>query len=198
MTMFMAGHETVALGLVWSFYLLSTHPTVRRELQAEVGSVLQGRPPTLADLPRLNLTRMVIDEAMRLYPPGWGVDRRATNSDVLAGYAIPAGATIAISIYVVHRLPRYWTNPQGFDPWRFSPERSAGRPQYAYFPFGGGPRRCVGMRFALVQMQLMLAAIVQRFELDLQPGPPIAPRARLNFSPSRDIVVKLRETGAAV
>jgi cytochrome P450 len=192
MTMFMAGHETVALGLTWTFYLLSTHPTIRAGLQEEVDRVLGGRPPALQDLPRLNLTRMVIDEAMRLYPPGWAVDRRAERNDVLGGYEIPAGATVGISMYVVHRLPRYWTNPQGFDPWRFSPERSAGRPQYAYFPFGGGPRRCIGMRFALVQMQLMVAHLMHHFELDLLPGPPIAPKARLNFSPSRDIVVTVR------
>ena len=192
MTMFMAGHETVALGLTWSFYLLSTHPTIRRELQHEIDEVLGGRPPALEDLPKLNLTRMVIDESMRLYPPGWGVDRRAERSDVLGGYTIPAGATVGISMYVVHRLPRYWTNPQGFDPWRFSPERSAGRPPYAYFPFGGGPRRCIGMRFALIQMQLMLAHLMQHFELDLLPGPPIVPKARLNFSPLRDVIVTPR------
>lgn len=191
MTMFMAGHETVALGLTWSLYLLSTHPSIRRQLQDEVAGVLAGRDPTFADLPQLNLTRMVIDEAMRLYPPGWGVDRRSLAGDVLAGHRIPAGATIAISMYVVHRLPRYWSNPEGFDPWRFSPERSAGRPQYAYFPFGGGPRRCIGMRFALVQMQLLLATIVQRFDVDLVPGPPVAPQARLNFSPSRNVMVAL-------
>ena len=191
MTMFMAGHETVALGLTWSLYLLSIHPTIRRQLQDEVATVLAGRDPTFADLPRLNLTRMVIDEAMRLYPPGWAIDRRSLGSDVLAGYTIPAGATIAISMYVVHRLPRYWSNPEGFDPWRFSPERSAGRPQYAYFPFGGGPRRCIGMRFALAQMQFLLAAIIQGFDVDLVPGPAIPPQARLNFSPSRDVMVML-------
>ena len=191
MTMFMAGHETVALGLTWSVYLLSTHPTIRRQLQDELSTVLGGRDPQFADLADLHLTRMVIDEAMRLYPPGWAIDRLALGSDVLGGYTIPAGATVGIPMYAVHRLPRYWPNPEGFDPWRFTPERSAGRPQYAYFPFGGGPRRCIGMRFALVQMQLLLAAIVQQFDLDLVPGPPIKPRARLNFSPSRNVMMTL-------
>jgi cytochrome P450 len=192
MTMFMAGHETVALALTWSLYLLSTHPSVRRQLHDELREVLGGRDPQLADLAHLHLTRMVIDEAMRLYPPAWGVDRLALRSDVLGGYTIPAGASIGIPMYAVHRLPRYWENPEGFDPWRFSPERSAGRPQYAYFPFGGGPRRCIGMRFALVQIQLLLAAIVQHFDVDLVPGPPIAPWARLNLSPSRNVMVTLR------
>ena len=192
MTMFMAGHETVALGLTWSLYLLSKHPTIRRQLQEEVSAVLAGRDPSFADLPHLQLTRMVIDEAMRLYPPGWAIDRQSLGPDVLGGYTIPARATVAIPMYAVHRLPRYWSNPEGFDPWRFSPERTAGRPQYAYFPFGGGPRRCIGMRFALVQMQLLLAAIVQHFDVDLVPGPAIPPRARLNFSPSRNVMVTLQ------
>lgn len=193
MTMFMAGHETGALGLTWTLYLLSLHPSIRRELQAEVHQVLAGRDPTIQDLPKLTFTKWVIEESMRLYPPAWGVDRRTVQSDVVAGYKIPAGTTIAISMYVVHRLPQFWRNPEGFDPHRFSPEESQGRPAYAYFPFGGGPRRCVGMRFANAQMQLVLASIVQQFDLDLAPGPAVAPQARLNFSPSRDIFVTPRD-----
>ena len=192
MTMFMAGHETVAIALTWTCYLLSRYPATRRELQAELATALSGRGPTLADLPNLPLTRMVLEESMRLYPPAWGIDRRAEHSDVVGGYEIPAGAAIAISPYVVHHLPAYWNNPEGFDPSRFAPANSAGRPQYAYFPFGGGPRRCIGMRFAMAQMQLVLAAVLQQFELDLLPGPPISPRPILNFSPSRDVMMHLR------
>ena len=121
MTMFMAGHETVAIALTWTCYLLSRYPATRRELQAELATALSGRGPTLADLPNLPLTRMVLEESMRLYPPAWGIDRRAEHSDVVGGYEIPAGAAIAISPYVVHHLPAYWNNPEGFDPSRFAP-----------------------------------------------------------------------------
>ena len=197
MTMFMAGHETVAIALTWTLYLLSHHPTTRRELTDEIDHLLAGRTPTIEDLPRLPFTRMVLEESMRLYPPGWGIDRLLAQNDMLGGYKIPAGTTIGISMYVVHRLPAYWTNPEGFDPHRFSPEASAGRPQYAYFPFGGGARRCIGMRFAMVQMQLVLAMIVQQFDVDLVPGPPVPPRPRLNFAPSRDVLVNLRLRTAA-
>jgi cytochrome P450 len=192
MTMFMAGHETVAIALTWTCYLLSRYPAARRELQAELATVLSGRVPTLDDIPRLPFTRMVLEESMRLYPPAWGLDRHAEHEDVVGGYEIPAGASMAISSYVVHRLPAYWRNPEGFDPSRFAPANSAGRPQYAYFPFGGGPRRCIGMRFAMAQMQLVLAMVLQQFELDLVPGPPIPPRPIVNFSPSRDVMMHLR------
>jgi cytochrome P450 len=170
MTIFLAGHETTALALTWTFYLLSTHPDVAHRHREEVGKVLSGRAPTVDDLPRLPFNRMVVDEAMRLYPPAWIFARMPVSDDVVGGYHLPRGVNVFLSSYITHRHPEFWENPEGFDPERFSPERSAGRPRYAYFPFGGGPRQCIGNNFALMEAQLILATIVQRFRLDLEPG----------------------------
>jgi cytochrome P450 len=136
--------------------------------------VLGGRLPTVADLPNLTYTRMVLDEAMRLYPPAYAISRRAIEDDEIQGYHIPANATVLISPYVTHHLPAFWDNPEGFDPERFTPEREKTRHPYAYFPFGGGPRLCIGNNFALMEGVLILAAIGQRYRLDLVPGHPVA------------------------
>src|SRR5215218_10920407 len=135
-TLFLAGHETTANALTWASYLLSTHVEPARRLRAEVDETLRGRVPTAADVPNLSYTRMVIDETLRLYPPAWVTNRRAIEDDTVCGYCIPADATVSISPYVTHRDPTLWDNPEGFDPERFAPERSAGRPHYPYFPFG--------------------------------------------------------------
>jgi cytochrome P450 len=127
----------------------------------------------MSDLPNLKYTRMVLDETMRLYPPAWSITRKAIDEDELAGYRIPAGAIITVSPYAMHHHARYWENPEGFDPERFTPERSAERPPYAYFPFGGGPRLCIGNNFAIMEGQLILATIAQRYRLDLMPGHPV-------------------------
>jgi cytochrome P450 len=169
-TLFLAGHETTANALTWASFLLSTHVAVERRLRAEVDEALQGRVPTASDLPRLPYTRMVIDETLRLYPPAWITNRRAIEADAVCGYRIPADATVSISPYVTHRDPTLWENPEGFDPERFPPERSARRPHYAYFPFGGGPRQCIGKGFALMEATLVLALLTQRYELHLVPG----------------------------
>jgi cytochrome P450 len=190
---FLAGHETTAIALTWAFYLLSKNPVARRQLQAEVGSVLGGRFPRIQDLPNLKYNRMVIDESMRLYPPAWGFDRKSVADDVLGGYRIPAGSTVAICTYVMHHHPAYWENPEGFDPMRFSEERSVGRPEYAYLPFGGGPRRCIGNRFAMLEMQLILAAITQNFDLDLVPGPAVNVWPTVNLQPDRNFEMALKD-----
>jgi cytochrome P450 len=170
MTLFVAGHETTANALTWASYLLSTHVAVARKLRAEVDEVLAGLIPTAADLPNLSYTRMVIDETLRLYPPAWITNRRAIEDDTICGYRIPADAIVSISPYVTHRDPTLWENPEGFDPDRFAPERSSGRPHYAYFPFGGGPHQCIGKGFALLEATLVLALLAQRYELHLVPG----------------------------
>jgi len=190
---FLAGHETTAIGLTWAFYLLSKNPVARRQLQAEVRSVLGGRFPKMQDLPNLKYNRMVIDESMRLYPPAWGFDRKSLADDELGGYRIRAGSTVAICTYVMHHHPAYWENPEGFDPMRFSEERSAGRPEYAYLPFGGGPRRCIGNRFAMIEMQLILAAVAQNFELDLVPGAPVNVRPTVNLQPDRNFLMTVKD-----
>jgi cytochrome P450 len=169
-TLFVAGHETTANALTWASYLFSTHVGVARRLRTEVDEALQGRLPTAADLPDLPYTRMVIDETLRLYPPAWITNRRAVEDDTICGYRIPADPIVSISPYVTHRDPTLWENPEGFDPGRFAPERSAGRPHYAYFPFGGGPRQCIGEGFALMEATLVLALLAQRYELHLVPG----------------------------
>jgi cytochrome P450 len=182
-TLFLAGHETTANALTWASYLLSTHVAVERRLRAEVDEALQGRIPTASDLPNLAYTRMVIDETLRLYPPAWITNRRAIEEDTVRGYLVPADATVSISPYVTHRDPTIWENPEGFDPERFSPERSAGRPHYAYFPFGGGPRQCIGKGFALMEATLVLALLTQRYELHLVPGRKVETEALATLRP---------------
>ena len=171
-TLFMAGHETTANALAWTFFHLAQAPAVLAELQGEVDQTLAGRPPAAVDLPQMGYTRAVIEEAMRIHPPVWITNRLAEGEDVLEGYHIPAGTIVAISPYVTHRLPGIWPEPEKFDPRRFiTPEAGAGRrderPRYAYFPFGGGPRQCIGNGFAMTEAQLILALVVQRFRLRL-------------------------------
>jgi cytochrome P450 len=169
-TLFIAGHETTALALSWTLYLLSQHPDVENCLRKELDVVLAGRTPTLIDLPKLTYLRKVLDESMRLYPPGWLTERKAITDDEIGGYRIPAGTTLAITQYVTHRHPQFWDEPTKFDPERFTPQRSSGRPRYAYFPFGGGPRQCIGKNLATLETQLVLAMIVQRCRFHLTPG----------------------------
>jgi cytochrome P450 len=170
-----AGHETTATALSWTFYLLSQNPSAEQRLRLELAQVLSGRPPTATDLPSLPYTRMVIDESMRLYPPAWLTERIAQADDEICGYKIPAGTIIVVSPYVIHHHPAYWENPESFDPLRFLPERSAGRPRFAYFPFGGGPRMCIGNSLALTEAQLVLASVYQRCHLELSSGHAVEP-----------------------
>jgi cytochrome P450 len=174
LTLLLAGHETTANALTWTWYLLSQHPAVWRRLQEELAAVLGGRPPAVDDLPRLPYTRMVLDEALRLYPPAWVITRRTVADDEIGGYLVPAGTVMVISPYAMHHNPRVWDNPEGFDPERFTPERTAARAPFAYFPFGGGPRLCIGNNFALLEGQLILATVAQRYRLDRVPGHPVA------------------------
>jgi cytochrome P450 len=182
-TLFLAGHETTANALTWASYLLSAHVAVAHRLQAEVDEALEGRIPTASDLPRLPYTRMVIDETLRLYPPAWITNRRTIEADTVCGNRIPADALVSISPYVTHRDPKLWENPEGFDPDRFSPERAAGRPHYAYFPFGGGPRQCIGKGFALMEATLVLALLYQRCEMHLVPGRKVETEALATLRP---------------
>jgi cytochrome P450 len=174
-TLLIAGHETTATALSWTFYLLSQNPPARQRLRQELDLVLAGRLPSTADLPSLPYARMVIDESMRLYPPAWVTERIAEADDEICGYKIPAGTVMVVSPYVMQRHPAYWENPGSFDPERFLPERSAGRPRYAYFPFGGGPRMCIGNSLALTEAQLVLATVVQHCQLELATEPPVEP-----------------------
>jgi cytochrome P450 len=165
-----AGHETTGVALAWTWYLLSRHPEVARRLRSELDTVLSGRTPGADDLPQLVYTRCVVDEAMRLYPPAWAVGRESYGEDEIGGCRIEPKTGIFLSPWVTHRHPEFWENPEGFDPDRMSPERARSRPRYAYFPFGGGPRMCIGSQFALNELQLVVATIAQRVKLDLVPG----------------------------
>lgn len=185
MTLFLAGHETTALALAHTLYLLSTHPEVERRLHAELASVVGDRLPTADDVRSLPYAERVLKESMRLYPPAWTTGREAAEDVEVGGYRIPKGAQILVSQWVVHHDPRWFPNPEGFDPDRWAPERAKDLPRYAYFPFGGGPRVCIGNRFAMLEATLMLAVIVSRWRLDLLPG------QRLELKPS----VTLRQAG---
>lgn len=190
-TLLLAGHETTALALTWTWYLLSQHPEVEERLRAELASVLAGRTPGVPDLPELAFTRMVIEEAMRLYPPVWGVTRKVVADDVIGGFFIPAKSVVAVSPYVTHRHPDVWENPERFDPDRFAPQHAAGRPRYAYFPFLGGPRQCIGSSFAMTEALLILATIAQRYRLRLLPDHPVVPEPLLTLRPRHGMPMTL-------
>lgn len=175
LTLLLAGHETTAATLCWIWYLLSQYPEVERRLHTELETVLSGRVPTVADLDALPYTRMIIQEALRLYPPAFGLTRHAKTDDEIGGYAIPSNSMIFVSQYCTHRHPAFWQDPEVFDPERFSQQQSASRPRFAYFPFGGGPRLCMGNTFAMMEAQLVLATVAQRFALRVVPGHPVEP-----------------------
>ena len=170
-TILLAGHETTSNALTWTWYLLGQHPEVAEKLYAEVDKVLAGRAPTLADLPNLPYTAKVIKESMRLYPPAWMLNRRRAVVDTtLGGYPIPRGTEVIISSYVMHHLARYFEDPDEFRPERFTAEFEESLPRFAYMPFGGGPRVCIGNSFAMMETQLILAMVSSRFALELLPG----------------------------
>ena len=182
-TFLAAGYETTARALAWTFYLLDRNPEERRKLREELAQVLGGRAPTYEDLPRLVYTKMFVEESMRLYPPVWGLARRAKGEDEIGGHRVPKGSRLIISSYVTHRHPAFWENPEKFEPEHFTPERSKGRPRYAYFPFGGGPRQCIGINFAMMEATLIIAMVAQRFDLSLVPSHPVEPQANLTLIP---------------
>ncbi len=169
LTLFIAGHETTANALTWAWYLLSQNPEAEARFHAEIDSVLGGRLPGFADLPRLRLTEGVIAEALRLYPPAWAIGRKALQNFSLRGFTIPAGSMILMSPYVLHRDARWFPDPLRFQPERWLEDQSV-RPKFAYFPFGGGVRMCIGERFAWSEAILVLATLAQHWRLRLEPG----------------------------
>lgn len=171
-TMLVAGHDTPAITLTWAWYLLATHPEIERRLHAELTAVLAGRLPTWEDLPALRYTRMIVDETLRLYPPVWALGRQATRDDMIGGYHILAGALIVLSPYVTHRHPEFWHMPTLFDPERWS-NSGIEQARTAYFPFGGGPRHCLGSHFGLLQVVLILATVAQQYRVVTLPEAPV-------------------------
>jgi cytochrome P450 len=167
MTIFLAGHETTANALSWTFYLLAQHPEAARTLFRVVDEVLAGRPATADDYPRLQFVEMVLAESMRLYPPAWAVSRYALQDVEIGGWSVPKGAVVVLSQAVMHRDARFWPDPERFDPSRFTPEAKAARPKMTYFPFGAGPRICIGEGFAWMEGVLLLATLAQRWDVEL-------------------------------
>ena len=191
MTLFLAGHDTTALALSWTWYLLAQTPEVDAKLADELRQVLGDRPPSLADLPRLHYTEQVIREAMRLYPPAYAIGREARAACELGGYHVPAGQTILMCQWVTHRDPRYFANPEKFDPDRWEGDLASRLPKYAYFPFGGGPRVCVGSTFAMIEAVLVLAAIARRFRVERADNEPVRPRPSITLRPERGIRMRI-------
>ncbi len=191
-TLFGAGHETTSNALTWTWYALSQNPDVEARLHEELDTVLRGRVPTLADLPNLPYTLMVIKEAMRLYPPAWILSARTALEDVAIGqYTVPKGTSVTVAPYALHRLPRYFPDPERFDPERFSPEREKLIPKYAYLPFGAGPRVCIGNSFALMEAQLILATIAQQYRLHLMPNQEVKMAMQITLSPKNGLKMRL-------
>ncbi len=184
LTIFVAGHETTAAAMTFVWYALSQQPEWEEKLHAELDEALGGRTATEADLPNLKLTRRIIEETMRLYPPAPGLSARmAVEADEVAGTRIPAGGMVMISPWILHRHRSLWENPNRFDPDRFLPERSVGRPRLAYLPFGGGPRVCIGQMLAMNEAVLILATLAQRFRLRMTPGHKVAIQHRVTIRP---------------
>ena len=178
-----AGHTTTASALAWTWHVLSQHPEALEQIESECEAALGGRTPLQEDLPALGYSRRVIEEVLRLYPPTWLTARAPLGDDTLDGYVFPAGGLILLSPYLTHRHPAIWEHPERFDPDRFGPARAAGRHAFAYFPFGGGPRRCIGSGFAIVEMQLIVATVAQRCRLVILPEARIVPIAGLTLRP---------------
>ena len=190
-TIFMAGHETTAQALSWTWYLLSLHPAAEAKLHDELSAVLGGRTPRYEDLTNLRYTRMVIEESMRLYPPAHTMAREPIATDHILGHRIPDGALVLIVPWLLHRKPSLWEHPDRFDPERFSPERVLARPRYAYIPFGAGQRICIGAAFAMTEAMLILAMIAQCYRLHLKPGHLVEPQGLITLRPRYGLRVTL-------
>jgi cytochrome P450 len=190
---FFAGHETTALLLTWAWYLLANHPEEEEKLHYELDHVLGGRLPTLEDIPNLPYTRRVIDETLRLYSPVAILARDPQKDDEIDGYTIPAGSLITVTPYITHRHPDFWRDPEKFDPDRFAPELERERPKFAYYPFGGGPRICLGIHFALLEAVLVIADVAQRYRLRRIVGQEVSAEFVGTLRPSADVQMTLEE-----
>lgn len=192
-SLFLAGHETTAIALSWAWYLLSQHPEAESRLIEELETVLAGRPAAVSDLPRLAYSEMVIKESMRLYPPVYAVTRQALSDFEVGGYRVAAGTQVAMSQWVVHRDPRWFPEPDRFLPERWADGLERRLPRFAYFPFGGGPRVCIGTAFAMMEAVLLLATIAQRFHIQVLPDPPVLVWPSFTLRPKNGIHVQVLE-----
>jgi cytochrome P450 len=193
MTIFLAGHETVANALTWTFYLLSQNNSEEHKLHEEVDSILGHdlSPPTAADIPRLEYTRKVLAESLRLYPPAWALGRQAIQECKIGEYTIPIGSTVLMSQYITHRDSRFFPEPERFNPDRWTDETSTNLPRFSYFPFGSGPRACIGEPFAWTEGILAIATTARRWKTELESGHPIALKPLVTLRPKYGMRMKL-------
>jgi enediyne biosynthesis protein E7 len=191
MTLVVAGHETTASALNWTWYLLALHPQVESRLHAEIDAAPVAAAPSLARMEALPYAQQVVNEALRLYPPGWLLSRRTLAADVLAGFEIPAGTDVLLSPYLLHRHPRFWPDPDAFQPERFASENEAARPRFAYMPFAAGPRHCIGETFALYEMLMHLYKVARRYRLTYLPAEPVELEAQINLRTKKPLYMRL-------
>ncbi|HTU52162.1 MAG TPA: cytochrome P450 [Acidobacteriaceae bacterium] len=195
-TIFLAGYETVANALTWTWYLLSENPAAAERMHHEIDEVLQGRLPTLEDVPRLRYTEMVFAESMRLYPPAWAMGRQSTQIIELGPYRLPAGTYFFFSQYILQRSEEFYPEPLRFDPERFTPEQKAVRPRFTYFPFGGGSRQCIGEAFAWMEGVLILATLAQRWSFHMVPGQAVDVQPKITLRPKYPLMMVAKERNA--
>jgi len=196
MAYLLAGHETTANGLAWAFYHLSLHPKIQKEVMAEIDKVLGDAQPTLENIAKLTYTRQVFDEILRLYPPVWTISRESLHDDLIPlesgdKIKVSKGTTIMLCAYAVHRREAYWQNPEAFDPDRFNPDQMQTRPKFSWFPFSGGPRLCLGFRFAQVESLIALAMIAQHYTLELIPGQDVQPVPTITLRPNGPMLFRI-------
>ena len=191
LTIFVAGHETTANAMAFTLYLLAKHPEIKTRLQKELVEVLGNSEPTFEKLQRLEYTTMVIKESMRLFPPAWMIPREAAKDDVIGGYPIKKGDKVLVSPYAMQRSPNYWKNPEEFMPERFSADKIKDIPRYAYFPFGGGQRLCVGNNFAMMEMQIILAKLCLQFDFELPKNFELELLPLITLRPKEGVPMKL-------
>ena len=191
MTLFLAGHETTALAVSWAWYLLANHPECERQFHREVDEVLSSRLPSVSDLPKLKYTEAIAKEALRLYPPAYGIGRQAVQDCEIGGYRVPAGSQVFMFPWATHRDPRFFSEPDSFRPERWTEEFVGQLPKYAYFPFGGGPRACIGNYFAMMEIVLLLATIGKRYRLLLAPNQSVRLYPAMSLRPRDGIKVIL-------
>ena len=191
LTLIVAGHETTASALNWTWYLLSQHPEAEARLHAEIDAAPPAAAPSLSEMEALSYTQQVVNEALRLYPPGWLLSRRTIEADTLGGYAVPPRSNVLLPLYLLHRHPGFWKNPQAFAPERFAAEHEAERPRFAYMPFAAGPRHCIGETFALYEMYVHLSKVARRYRLRFVPDKPLELEAQINLRTRHPLHMRL-------